>query len=377
MSRAHIIKAAGQDWVIGLVWRSFADYPSARERREDAQALGADSFTLRQTADLTQAGFCAALTSRKSGKIYSLASAIAEEYRQPWCGIFNLGNDIWWYIAVRDGQAILPDGDIAGDYETVLKARESHASYGDWQMHDGTLEDLRPVLEIAKKTHKRSALKSVETPPLWRTLAPLVLAVIVLVGGLWLYRDYRHSQQMAQQRHMRAFIRAHRRELSVLATTPAPDTWLAACAAVIKPLDISENGWLADRVTCANHDVTIIWERRAGALVSKRPPGNLSSDGNQVVQVQPLNDLPKGPDEPRNYLAADEALYDLLQPIGVQAVIGNLIRNADGINMKQSVHFTLPVSPFDVDFNKVPGLRLTTLNWVQSGWVLNGAIYAK
>lgn len=377
MSRTEIIRAAGRNWAIGLVWRSFSGRPSRAECRQDAQALGADWMMLNETIELTQVGFCTAIAGEKVGKIYAMSAAIAEEYRQPWSGIFQINDNLWWYIAVRDGQAILPDGDVAGDYETVLKARESHASHGDWTIHDGTLEDLLPVLEIAKKTHNQRALKAVKSPPLWRALVPLAVVVIVAIGGFWFYREYQHSLQMAQERRLLAIRYARSQMQSMLAVTPAPDTWLAACAAHIKPLTLSRDGWIADRVTCINEAVIIVWERRAGASISTRPAGDLSKDGNQVVERQPLGRLPPGRNKPLRYLAEDEALYALLQPIGVQATIGNPVREPNSDTVKQLVNFTLPISPFEVDFNKVPGLRLSTLSWGQSGWAMSGAIYAK
>lgn len=73
----------------------------------------------------------------------------------------------------------------------------------------------------------------------------------------------------------------------------------------------------------------------------------------------------------------DAALYDLFQPIGVQAQIGNPVEDNNGGFETQFVSFTLPISPFDIDFNQVPGLRLDSLKWTESGWMLEGKLYGK
>lgn len=377
MNQAKIIKAGGRKWVAGLVWRSFAKHPSRSEYREDARALGADWFVLRKTAEVTQTGFCGAIPGNKPQQLYSLAAAIAEEHPHPWRGIFKLSDKLWWYIAVRDGQAILPDGDVVGTHADILAALAHHDAYGDWHTFDGTIDDLVPLLEVAQKTARLPPLKSVKPVPLWRSPWPIILIAILAVIGFALYQHHQHMQRVAAQRRMEAFLRAQQQTLSPLATTSQPDAWLSACGDVIEPLFISQNGWLVSNVSCTYNQATIIWERLANATVGTRPPGTLSEGGNKVVQSYSLARLPDGQDKMQDYTSADIALYDLLQPINVQAVISRPVREPNQFYFTQNVNFTLPISPFGIDFNSVPGLRITSLRWTQAGWLLSGEIYAK
>lgn len=372
-SRAEIVNAVGRGWVAGLIWRSFANYPTLSERREDAQALGAEWVVLRESFDIIQAGFCPAVLPGKPKKLYSLAAAIAEEYQQPWCGVFKLSEKSWWYIAVRDGQAVLPDGDVVGDYATVLAARRRHEAYGDWNVYDGTLDDIKPLLEFSKKNVRLLPVRSVEPVSIWTIVTPLALAVAVIVGGGVLFMQHeRQVHRAAQQAVHRIVV-----NISPLHRTPMPDEWLAACGSIIKSLPISTGGWLAEKVSCSGESAAILWQRLDAAALSSRPEGELSDDGNEVVQVRPLMRLPPGLDIMLSEQEEVETLFSILQSIGVQAGVGSPTRDSGGAYVSQTVNFTLPIPPFNLDFNKVPGLRFTSLTWTDSGWTLEGSLYGK
>lgn len=377
MRRVEIIKAAGQSWVVGLSWRSFSERPSLRERREDARSLGADWVALRETNDIAQAGFCAAVSGRKPRRLYALAAAIAEEYKQPWLGVFKLQDNLWWYIAVRDGQAILPDGDIVGDYQTILEVRNRHEAYADWNVHDGTLEDLLPLLEFAQKSHELAPVKAVEPPPAWTGLLPIALGLAVIIGGILLYTHHKHHVQKVAHEDLLAITRARARLLSPLAQTPTPDTWLAACKAMLAPQDVTENGWFANKLSCSGDVAVIHWQRLANATVMSMPQGDLSDDGNEVLQKKPLHYMPSGQASMVDYIKEDKKLFALLQPIGVQLSLSRATRFSGHMFFVQDVHFELPISPFNIDFDQVTGLRITSLAWTSTGWDIGGVIYGQ
>lgn len=377
MSRVKIIKAAGKDWIVGLSWRSFSERPSLRERREDARSLGADWVALRETQDVAQAGFCKAVAGRKLGRVYSLADAVAEEYKQPWLGVFKLKDNLWWYVAVRDGQAILPEGDVVGDYATILEVRRRHEAYGDWNVHDGTIDDLLPILELVSKSSAVSRVKSVEPPPIWKGLLPVAFASSVVLVGALIYVNHQHQVHKAAREAFVAVIKAREQMVSPLVKTPPPNEWLAACMLVLEPQKLAENGWLADKVSCTGKIVVIHWLRIGNATVLSRPQGDLSSDGNMVLQQKAMEGLPPGDNTMVNYIKADEEIFALLQPIDVQANIGKATRFSTDAFFTQDVQFTLPISPLNINFDQVTGLRITSLEWTTNGWVIGGEIYGQ
>lgn len=377
MRRVEIIKAAGQDWVVGLSWRSFSERPGLRERREDARSLRADWVAVRETHDIAQAGFCAEVPGRKPRRLYALAAVIAEEYKQPWMGMFKLQDDLWWYIAVRDGQAILPDGDVVGDYMTIYDMRRRHEAYGDWNIHDGTIEDLLPLLEFSLKRSAPPDVKAVDPPPLWKVVLPIALTVGAVFGGTVIYIHHQRQVHRAEHDAFLALMRAHERLLSPLMQTPTPNTWLAACDDVLGSQSLTQNGWLADRLSCDGKEAIIHWKRLGTGTVLFMPQGDLSIDGNEVLQEKSLGPMKSGQNTMRSYITEDKQLFALLQPIDVQASLGNPIRESGHDFLSQTVRFTLPISPFGINFDRVTGLRITSLEWTTTGWDIGGVIYGQ
>lgn len=391
MTTARIIEAANRQWIAGLVWRSFADRPKLAELREDAKDLGADLVAVRGTSQVIQAGFCPAVENSTPKRVFSLAAAIAQSQEQPWLGIYQLSDDLWWYLAVRDGQAVLPDGDVVGSYETILEARQRHESYADWKYLKGTLkDDLLPILEEARGSDALVPVRSVEPVSPWRVIVPGIGVILVISGGVWLWHHHLEVEQRQRLEALaaeRARILAEQKAVSPLLSSPAPDVWLSACANAIGPVPVAQDGWVNAGIACGATSATVTWKRDTGATVAERPPGALSADGNSVVQSIAWPALPHGVDDARGLAAADNALYTLLQPLGVQARISappappRLPGSTDNTKPPpipaQSVAFTLPVAPFGIAFNQIPGLRLTFVQKKPEGWSVQGMIYGR
>lgn len=390
MTQTKVIKVGNREWIAGLAWRSFADKPSLAERRDDAKELGADWVALRNTSQVIQAGFCKAVERRNPRRLYSLAAAIAESQRQPWLGTFRLSDDVWWYIAVRDGQSVLPGGDVVGDYDTVMEARQGHESSDDWNIQDGTLEDLTPILTAASSADELVRLRSVEPISPWRIIAPALGVLLVVGGGVWLWHRHVEAEQReraAALRAERARLLAEQKAISPLKTTPSPDRWLAACEAVIGRLPLTESGWSLSGVSCGGSSASVKWKRLPLATVAQRPVGALSRDGNSVTENIGLGALKHGMDDAHGLTAGDDALFELLQPIGVQARIsappskptlpGARSSHKPPPIPSQSVSFKLPIAPFDIAFDEVPGLRLDFVKRGKDGWTIQGMIYGR
>lgn len=376
MSRPGIIKAAGREWVAGFTWRSFAHYPTKQERREDAQLLGADWVAFRTIPDVTQAGFCSQIHQRATKRLYSLAAAVAMEYPQPWQGIFQISETLWWYIAVRDGQAILPDGDVIGDYDSIIAAQARHETYNDWTVQTGTLEDLSLILEFSSKANGLSPIRTVNPQPLWKILAPFIGLALVVIVACILYQRYERQVHAAEQRALLIREASMHTEISPLAALPMPNTWLAACENLMQSISVSDSGWSLANLTCYTTHAVVLWQRQKGTTLSQRPQGDISIGGNEIVQTLLLGPFPAGSTTLQPYQLEDTALYTLLQPLDVQANIGTAVYKTPGTS-QQNVSFTLPISPFSIDFNQVSGLRLTALQWNQGGWSIQGELYGQ
>jgi hypothetical protein len=392
---ARTVQIGKRHWLLGMSWSSFEDTPSKDELQEDAQRLKASWMCVRIGEAAIQAGFCAPLENAKSpSKLFSLAAMLADSREQPWLGIFKINEDTWWYIAVRDGHAILPDGDVVGGEAEIHAARERHSGYSDWKYVEGDLALLEELIESSegKPTPIRS-LSGTRIP-----LVPAITLALLLVcalGDAYFWHARQKSRQEMARAAAAAKFRAHlfssnkSAALSPLITTPYADAWLSACGEVISAIPLSSEGWRPDMASCDLVSATVVWARGEGATVAMRPAGALSEDGNTIVQVMalPKIDLPKA-NEAIDLPVAKVMLRAWAQAANIQLTMNggpkapplpgavSKASPADGPPMVP-VSLNLPLSPFDMRV-QIPGLRLTHLKSTDTGeWNVQGVLYGK
>jgi hypothetical protein len=393
---ARVVRVGKRNWLAGMSWCSFEDIPNKAELGEDAQRLKASWVALRQGESAIQGGFCAPVDGMKGpGKLFSLAAMVADSREQPWLGVFKIDEGLWWYVAVRDEHAILPDGDVIGGQEEIYAARERHSGFTDWNYIEGDLSLLEEFIDGIEA--KPTRVKSLAGPNI--QLGPLMagtFALAVAVGGAGYWWS---EQKAAQERARAAAIQRMRAELSGQAQPaqamspvqglPAPDEWLMACKQVIAPLPLSQNGWVLDQVGCVANSVVVRWASQDGATVAGRPAGIVSVQGDAVEQTIPLKGL-KG-QSPNDTVALGDAKLTVrawAQAAGFELAMDEAAPPAPlpGANAPQAapapgeVKFAMAmggVSPFGLDMSALPGLRLTKIQSTDKGWRIEGTIYGR
>jgi hypothetical protein len=379
-----------------MSWCSFEDVPNKEEIQSDAQRLNASWTCIRVNDTVIQGGFCSPVGDDKyPTKLYSLAAMLADSREQPWLGIFKIEEGVWWYIAVRDGNAILPDGDIVGGEEEIRTAQERHSGYQDWKYFEGDLDFLSEFLAgiKAKPTPVRSLTR--RKLPATQIIASL-LTLSIITGSGYMWMD--HKKQVAEKERADAMAKAKAAMLagqapvvlpSPLLTTPEPNDWLFACRSIILDLPLSQNGWSFSQVECNTESVIVHWIRQNGATVANMPEGVLGQEGNNVEQTIPLpgfnkNGINDALDLPAEKvllrawaqtagftLSLNEAAPALLLP-GATAVPA-VSAQASQTNFKLEV----TVSPLNLDMSIIPGLRLTKISSAGTGWNIEGMLYGR
>lgn len=402
MSDARIIEIGGKRYVVGMTWNSFSE---EKKRRElvDLGPTGSDWAVIREVSDeVVQAGFCKQPENVKlPPKTAALAPLIASVRIQPWLGIFDLGDGLFWYIAVRDGHTILPDGDAIGDEEFVLKLRDDHAAYygTDWNEIKGGIEKIEDLIDRARE--KPSIVFSLHgggVPP--SVIAGALGVLAIIAAGGW-YMHMKHVSDMEKQRHLamlraRAAMMAKRGvkpappKISPLETKPMPDDWIASCLNAARGIPVSHGGWNLKSYECRDNSVAVKWVRSEGATVFDRPQGMLSQDGNSVdglLQFKVMDSM--GHDAGDKLGVEKEALIGLAQKIGENIVFSGGDEKPAAMTLpgqtpapeeaahEKSIGFTLKVSfaPDLIGFDGVPGARIDTLSFDGAAWTLSGKLY--
>ena len=411
---ARCITIGKKRWLAGMTWSSFEDAPSKDELREDAQRLSSTWASVRISEAAVQAGFCAPPEGVKTpAGLFSLAAMLADSREQPWLGIFKISEGLWWYVAVRDGQAILPDGDVCGGEAEILAARERHSGYSDWNYIEGDVHLLEEFIKgIDAKPTRVRALYS--TPS--ATVIPLVISALVasaVGGGYWAWEANRaermRASELAKERMRLAAVQRPVSAPSPLLTLPIPSVWIERCRDSLFALPLSKDGWVLDKSACDSTAVSASWRRGDGATVASRPEGLLSSDGESVAQTVSLPPLallaPKASLEAREVpleLAAAKVIFrgwaqaaDFTLALDDTAAAANAVSAANlpgagAVDSSQTnptavpipppqVGFILdiPISPFGMNLSSIPGLRLTHVKSTTTGWRVEGVLYGR
>ena len=402
---AQIITIGKRRWLAGMHWTSYEAVPDKMELQVDAQRLAqADEgviptwIALRTGEAAIQAGFSDTVIGVKHPKnIASLAAMLADSEKQPWQGTFQLAEDLWWYIAVRDDHAILPDGDVVGSKADIDAAKLRHAHFIDWHVVEGDLAALTVLLQSVK--HKPTAVRS--TYDSHRPVVGILVAGAVLLGlalAAWQWQEHQAETerlriQLLQKLHLQQQQAAPQAPTveQLLAAVPTPSHWLAACRDAVYPLPLSKAGWQLDNVSCNGTSAIVHWRRSDGATVAARPEGTLLPDDNAVDQSTPLEfsgDI--GRDQVGALPAARQALKAWAQARGLSlrleqpappAAMPGSNQNPVPVVVPNHLAFGMDMaSPFAFgdEFDALPGLRLTSIKSLPGGrWNVKGVIYGR
>lgn len=370
---AKVLRIGSRDWLLGMDWVSGDQALSHEALSQMASQLGAEWVVKRATVDTRQTGLSPRISGRRHpGRLYSLAATLAECFPPPWSGTFDLGNGLWWYLAVGEGYAVLPDGDVVGELTLVEQVRSRHQPLAKWVSHQGDQDTLRLLM---------GNLKPVRVRPLnhWRLgrwqWAGLAFSLLLLFSvGTWWFQYQKtlrqlHDKEKLQQQHEQA---VHQGEFQ---QSPMPENWAQSCQKTLESIPLSRDGWSAGIVTCQGNTVEVNWDWREGALLSRRPEGVLSSSGNRVTQTLLLEPYPEPGSDNRVVLAtAVNSLRDWAQAAGLDLSFENL-----NSTVSTPLRFRLfsPVMPFGFNFDTLPGLRLQRMTSSNEGWEIQGVLYGK
>lgn len=412
-----ILQIGKTRWLLGMHWDAFDTAPSIGEIKKEAKSMGANMYALRISDLAVQAGYFSDEQFPKvkgSSRLYSLAARLAGAVAEPWFGVFDLGDGAYWYIAVRDGYSILPDGDKVGSFDEIEAARANHAGFNDWKTVNGSIEDLESLLAEIAKQEQASGIKKIKLVPVeyfgqktivyakWMGIAG---GVCVLAGGLslWQYEDHKKQEELRQQQERaRVVTQEQNRALAPLAS-PLPNAWLSSCKEILFATPIVQDGWQMANVSCAGEQALLEWRLSPGATVRNRPAGALSSDGTIVSQTLALDmsklvpllpsalpgPLPENLETLRFIAQSTGMTLDLVAseqsnsnlPGQVSAAVNSAADHLNGALQKlknQPFRLAMKTSPFAIDFDSVAGLRLTKISSPiasDKGWEIEGVVY--
>jgi len=413
VGRSEIVSIAKRRWLVGMRWRSYEAVPHAADLAEEADAMKANWIARRHGTEAIQVGFCPGLHDRWPSGLFSLAALLADSHKVPWAGAFDLGNGLFWYIAVRDNYGMMPDGDVVGTYEEVQWARQEHASLEDFNHVNGTPAQLEQLIDRALQLKtKRTPVESLTAPRLSSqtklAIAGVTLGALAILGA---YAYYMHDQaqieQMTRQRQARA--RALQTQIDslpnvgkLLRAQPDAAVWLNACREAVYSQPLWRHGWQLVGQHCTATQFLASWARGPEATIGYAPPSCvISIDGDTCMQAFALP-LPAGAQGSDDAAPIQEARARMMfwgqrHNILITLSGGNAPKAPSGMNFgigstppppvaSLNVSFSVPAAPFALEFGGIPGFRLTDLTLGnatakvadrEGDWKISGVIYGR
>lgn len=401
---AQIISVPGVkgSFAVGLSWRHEDSNPSSKALRARSIERGRWGYVRKTTSGSIQVCNCEPIPGLASpSKAKILAAIVADHRREPWMGLYELADGLYWYIAVRDGGEVIVDGDKVGTLDELTRLRDRHQKIGPWEAEVlGTLDDLA---EILRNTPKQPVLRDLQKRA-WIPFAAAAGALALAgsaIGGYWYYdakqQEIARQAELARQRAIQAAIQAKNDAQSkILPWTqePMPMDSLAACSAAWHVQPLAKSGWTlaawSCEITAQEVAVSTEWERTGG--LADMAPGAISPDSHQATDTTTFParfGVPSAQADP--VILATRAIWSLAQSKGIDL---QLTSEAPAVVLpgsqpkplpiwaKNTVDFSLTSPPWangiDVALDAMPGLRVKRVLWKASTqqWAVSANLYA-
>ena len=419
---ADIITLGRLRAVMGLRWVVHERMPGWAPVRDLSHDLGRWAVR-RRGESIIQTGYCEPIAGETPRRLVSLAALVADARPEPWMRVFDLGHDKWWFVAVRDNNGILPEGDVVGTYEEVQEARARIESLGSsWPQDiltqaDGTLEDLEALASQGRAAY----LQDAAVRPWLRPALVGGIFVVLSAASMLAWRAHEADMRakrlaaidmarLAAARVARAgmvFLPPWRQEASA-------EVLVQACVGAWNALPIEHDGWIPRKITCREGPwkdailavpkvrslkekvvVSVVWRtaKKTGASPLQAPPGQLLAGGRIIRHIRTLR-LPLTESGLEAAATARRLAYSRLRASGFSVHFARAAPHSGlpGAHARApgpraahpwtsrslTVSWCGPwMSGFGAVLGAVSGLRVRSLTISPSGGVLIGVLYGR
>ena len=231
---------------------------------------------------MTNLGYSETIEEMKYKKLPSLAVNIANSKKEPWMGVFDIGGGLYWYVAVRDNQAILPDGDIVGTKAEIDKIFNETISLDKWDtiIENGNIEDIANLITDSNIY----VLKYQNTV---YTAIIIVLGIIIALGGIYYYRS--HFIKKPKIFIPKIFKQITPIKIPGFKIIPKPYLIFNSCKKTLSGIQTDYSGWRLTTLSCADNSIVSIYDKQSFGTAILAPKGILSQNGMQITQTKVLN----------------------------------------------------------------------------------------
>lgn len=431
------VQIGKHQWVSGLTW-----VPLSRPRDlvGDAKVqmgkFGGDAFVIRHAPGAAQVGIGNTADGCQRGAL-TLAGAVADtvamreftlhgrrQRLQDWIGLFEVGPNKWFLIAVRDG-AIVPQCDRIGSYQEAYDLLEQTYGIGGWTAVLGSpslaedaqssyhnfialaIEDVLGLRNNQLPKASRYALRTAGDPKARLMVAAVAGLLVIAAGaGFYLYQQYldqKAAEELAAMQAQMANVQHAPGQKVQIAiphgwlTVPTPRSLIAECMADLE-IPAAPGTWTLVSYECTGTGSTVNLSRHentnVGYLKALLPEAAVQPTQNTATWARPFDAMESHDEELIPWSEMENTIFARMQTANISIAVASPTppapppippEQANQVEVMPAdwVERTLKVGPTPLMPQTVqvmldfPGVRLTKITAHQGQWTYEGTIYAK
>lgn len=340
------VKIGGKYYYVGLEWETLSSTENIKDKLKEYRN---GYYCFRNLSGMINVSHAEELDG-KYEKLPSLASAVAGAKKEPWCGYFKAEEDLYWYIAVRDNQAIISDADVIGTEEEIKKIFEDNLSLGwDVVIENGTEEDIVNLIEEKSLSYVLRVNNNLYT----------YIAVIagISISLFILYHIFYKKREIKPVFVPKVFTAKKVVKVPGYKLLPKPLRVFNACKKAFISIPANYSGWKITDFKCSDNRIIYSYTKQKFANAFIAPEGKLSISGTTITGSRVLN-LHK-PARFRKLLSRQKLLkeiYGYMQDFGIKGQL-TVMGNKFNLNLNLNNLDKLPV------FFSIPSFRVTGMNF--------------
>lgn len=303
----RVIQRANNYLAIGLSWRSLSVMePERSEINRFAREKRSNYGAICRTDDESTVGFVSS-GFKVTKKLVPAALWLSKALLTHSILIEPLGNDEYWYVAISEGHPV-PGSDKVVDFSEALHLANDLLTFKAFTIYCGE-EFKEHFPTISTKTFDE--IVNATTPPGYvRQIAGLnyryILIGLLIISlasiAYWGYLEKRKYDQATAAAKARALLIEAEKQ-AALQSAKAPTTItgsdvkeyaardeIAAYMQAIKTQNVTQAGWLLERLECIDGSCTLNWKRTLGTtadfvkLLPDRSGLTIAPDGESISQ---------------------------------------------------------------------------------------------
>lgn len=339
------VKIGGKYYYAGLEWETLSSTESVKDKLKEYKS---GYYCVRNLSGMTNIAYAEELDG-KYKKLPSLASAVANAKKEPWCGYFKVEEDLYWYIAVRDNQAIITDADIIGTEEEIKKIFEDNLSLGwDAVIENGAENDIINLIN-EKPSYVLRVNNSLYTY--------MAVTLAVLISLFVLYHIFYKKHEIKPVFVPKVFT-PKKLKVPGYKFLPKPLAVFNSCKKALLRTAANYSGWKLTGFKCTGNGIIYSYNKQKFANAFIAPKGKLSTSGTKITDNLSLN-LHKSLHFRKllNEQALLKEIYGYMQEFGIK---GQLQPMRDKFNLNFNIN---DLDALPVFFN-ISSFRIISINFL-------------